>query len=170
MNTNGSQATLDNLDWQLLAMLQGDARQSFTALGQAVGLSRPAVAERVRRLEDLGVITGYRAAVDAGLVGLQIVAFTRLRPSSLRDAALFCTALADMPEVQECYRTTGDDCYIVKLAVTSVAHLDAVLSQIRVYGTSSTAIVLSTVVSQRPVSRPPAAGGPGAARGAGSPG
>ncbi len=157
MNANGSQAMLDDLDWQLLAMLQEDARQSFTALGQAVGLSRPAVAERVRRLEDFGVITGYRAMVDPGRIGQQIIAFTRVRPSSLREAALLSTALATMPEVQECYRTTGDDCYMVKLAVQSVAHLDVVLTEIRAYGTSSTAIVLSTVVAQRPVTRAAAA-------------
>jgi Lrp/AsnC family transcriptional regulator, leucine-responsive regulatory protein len=157
MSANGSQAILDDLDWQLLAMLQDDARQSFTALGQAVGLSRPAVAERVRRLEDVGVITGYRAVVDPSRVGHQIIAFTRVRPTSLRDAALLCTALAAMPEAQECYRTTGDDCYIVKVAVQSVSHLDAVLTQIHAYGTSSTAIVLSTEVTQRPVTKPAAA-------------
>lgn len=157
MSTNGSQATLDDLDWQLLEMLQADARQSFTALGQAVGLSRPAVAERVRRLEDLGVITGYRAVVDLSRVGQPIIAFTRVRPSSLHEAMQLSSALAEMPEVQECYRTTGDDCYMIKLAVQSVAHLDAALIQIRAYGTSSTTIVLSTVVTQRPVTRVAAA-------------
>lgn len=157
MSANGSQVMLDDLDWQLLAMLQEDARQSFTALGQAVGLSRPAVAERVRRLEDFGVITGYRAVVNPARVGHQIIAFSRVRPSSLREAALLSATLAEMPEVQECYRTTGDDCYIVKIAVQSVAHLDAVLTQMHAYGTSSTAIVLATEVMQRPVTNPAAA-------------
>ncbi len=103
------------------------------------------------------MITGYRAVVDPGRVGLQIIAFSRVRPNSLREATQLAEALVAMPEVQECFRTTGDDCYLVKFAVQSVAHLDAVLSQLRAYGTSSTAIVLSTVAAQRPVTRATAA-------------
>jgi Lrp/AsnC family leucine-responsive transcriptional regulator len=149
-----SQADLDETDWRLIAELQCDARQSYTALGQAVGLSRPAVAERVRRLEDLGVIRGYRAVVDITRVGYSIIAFTRVSGCSRGDAAALSVVLQGMPEVQECFRATGEDCFIVKLAVQSIAHLDAVLEQVRDYGHSTTSVVLSELVSNRQVVSP----------------
>ncbi len=154
MLTSDSKICLDETDWHLIEALQVDARQSFTALGQAVGLSRPAVAERVRRLEELGVITGYRATIDLSRVGYAITAFTRIRTNSREDSAKVSAILADMPEVQECFRGTGDDCFVVKVAVESVAHLDALLEQLRDYGHSTTSVVLATVVTHRIASKP----------------
>ncbi len=145
---------LDETDWHLIEALQDDARQSFTALGYAVGLSRPAVAERVRRLEDLGVITGYRAVIDPARVGRGISAFVRLRTSGRSDTAAVSAILTELPEVLECFRGTGDDCFIIKIAVTSIAHLDAVLEQLRDYGSSTTSIILSALVTNRRFVRP----------------
>lgn len=154
LNTTDSYTVLDETDWHLIEALQTDARQSFTALGQAVGLSRPAVAERVRRLEELGVITGYRAVIDLARIGYGITAFTRIRTSSRGDSATLSSILVTMPEVQECFRGTGDDCFIVKIAVESIAHLDAVLEQFRDYGNSTTSIILSALVTNRIFDKP----------------
>jgi Lrp/AsnC family transcriptional regulator, leucine-responsive regulatory protein len=154
LNAIDSNPGLDETDWQLIETLQADARQSYTALGQAVGLSRPAVAERVRRLEDLGVITGYRAVIDPVRVGRSITAFVRLRTSSRSDSCAVSAILTDLPEVLECFRGTGDDCFIIKIAVASIAHLDAVLEQLRDYGSSTTSIILSALVTNRPLGRP----------------
>jgi Lrp/AsnC family leucine-responsive transcriptional regulator len=153
-NAIDSNPCLDETDWHLIEALQADARQSFTALGHAVGLSRPAVAERVRRLEDLGVITGYRAVIDPARVGRGITAFVRLRTSGRSDTAAVSAILTDLPEVLECFRGTGDDCFIIKIAVTSIAHLDAVLEQLRDYGSSTTSIILSALVTNRRLGRP----------------
>ena len=149
-----SNPILDETDWHLIEALQADARLSFTALGQAVGLSRPAVAERVRRLEDLGVITGYRAVIDPARVGRGISAFVRLRTDNRCDAALVNAILTELPEVQECFRGTGDDCFIIKIAVASIAHLDAVLEQLRDYGSTTTSVILSALVTNRGFVRP----------------
>jgi Lrp/AsnC family leucine-responsive transcriptional regulator len=149
LNANDTNPCLDDTDWQLIEALQLDARQSFTALGQAVGLSRPAVAERVRRLEDLGVITGYRAVIDPARVGRSIIAFVRLRTSNRSDTAAVSAILTELPEVLECLRGTGDDCFIIKIAVASIAHLDSVLEQLRDYGNSTTSIILSALVTHR---------------------
>jgi Lrp/AsnC family leucine-responsive transcriptional regulator len=158
-NNIDSDLCLDETDWQLIEALQADARQSFTALGQAVGLSRPAVAERVRRLEDLGVITGYRAVIDPVRVGRSITAFVRLRTSNRSDTVAVSAILTDMPEVLECFRGTGDDCFIIKIAVASIAHLDIVLEQLRDYGNSTTSIILSALVTNRAFVKPVAQDG-----------
>ena len=149
-----SNLCLDETDWQLIEALQADARQSFTALGHAVGLSRPAVAERVRRLEDVGVITGYRAVIDPARVGRSITAFVRLRTSTRSDTAAVSAIITELPEVLECFRGTGDDCFIIKIAVTSIAHLDTVLEQLRDYGNSTTSIILSALVTNRAFAKP----------------
>ena len=149
-----SNPCLDETDWQLIEALQANARQSFTALGNAVGLSRPAVAERVRRLEDLRVITGYRAVIDPARIGRSITAFVRLRTSTRSDTAAVSAIITELPEVLECFRGTGDDCFIIKIAVTSIAHLDTVLEQLRDYGNSTTSVILSALVTNRAFAKP----------------
>ena len=153
-HTIDSNPCLDETDWQLIEALQANARQSFTALGNAVGLSRPAVAERVRRLEDLGVITGYRAVIDPARIGRSITAFVRLRTSNRSDTAAISAIITELPEVLECFRGTGDDCFILKIAVASIAHLDIVLEQLRDYGNSTTSIILSALVTNRAFVKP----------------
>ena len=114
MTLNGSlteDALLDATNLRLIAELQADARLSLAELGRRVALSSPAVAERLRRLEEAGVITGYRAVVDPRRLGFGFGVVIRIRPAG-RKLALVADILRDTPEVVECHRVTGDDCYI----------------------------------------------------------
>jgi Lrp/AsnC family leucine-responsive transcriptional regulator len=143
---------LDALGWKILRELQLDARLSFAELGRRVGLSTPAVAERVRNLESAGIISGYRAELDLRKVGLPILAMIRL--SAVGDVLPRITAVArGMPEVLECHRGTGADSFIMKVAVSSVEHLEALIDRLTPFGTTSTSIVLSSPVPWRLVER-----------------
>jgi Lrp/AsnC family leucine-responsive transcriptional regulator len=145
---------LDATDWKLLGALQANARASFTTLGRLVGLSRPAVAERVRRLEEAGVITGYRVALDPTKVGLPITAYVRMHTNQNDAAAALTALLMTLPEVQECYRGTGGDCFTIKVVVSSVGHLDRVLNQLQVYGNPTTSVMLAPVITDRGLYQP----------------
>jgi Lrp/AsnC family leucine-responsive transcriptional regulator len=136
---------LDRTDRQILTELQENGRISFVALGQRVGLSPPAVTERVRRLEDVGVITGYRAQVAASKVGLSVLAFIRLRTSRQQYPALI-TTVQNMPEMLECHHLAGEDSFLLKVAVSSVDRLEDLLQELRDFGTTNTSIVLSSPV------------------------
>ena len=148
------QYTLDATDWKLLEALQANARESFTLLGKRVGLSRPAVAERIRRLEDAGVITGYRVALDPVKLGLPITAFIRMHTNQHDAAENLTTLLTSLPEVQECYRGTGGDCFTIKVIVPSIAHLDLVLQRIQTYGEPTTSVMLAPVLTNRSLYNP----------------
>jgi Lrp/AsnC family transcriptional regulator, leucine-responsive regulatory protein len=139
---------LDPIGWRILQELQKNARISFSELGRRVGLSVPAVTERVRKMEEAGIITGYRAEVDLAKVGLTINAFIRM--SVVGDVFTRITsAVKGMPEVLECHRGTGADSFIMKVAVSSVAHLESLIDRLTPYGTTSTSIVLSSPVPKR---------------------
>lgn len=142
---------LDAIDWALLAELQEDARIGYSELGRRVGLSPPAVAERVRRLEERGVVRGYRAEVDLEQVGLPITAFVRARIGSHTHYDRLSGIALSMPEVLECHRVTGDDCFLMKVAVRSVHHLEELLEQIARLGPPTTSIVLSSPLTRRSV-------------------
>ncbi len=145
-----SQVSLDSTDWKIVAALQHNARTTFAELGRSVGLSTPATAERVRKLEDAGVILGYRAEIDPARIGLPIMAFVRM--SVIGDVFTRITALLkDMPEVLECHRGTGADSFTIKVAVSNVAHLEALIDRLTPFGTTTTSIVLSTPVARRPL-------------------
>lgn len=144
---------LDEIDWALLAELQEDARTAYSELGRRVGLSPPAVAERVRRLEERGVVRGYRAEVDLARVGLPITAFVRARIGSHLHYERLAGMAESMPEVLECHRVTGDDCFLMKVAVRSVGHLEQLLEQIARLGPPTTSIVLSSPLTRRTVRR-----------------
>lgn len=143
---------LDETGWHILEALQENARLSFSELGQRVGLSSPAVAERVRRMEDAGIITGYRAEVNTAKIGYPITAIMRMNSQGER-----CTRLTafvrEIPEILECYRVTGDDCHVMKVMVSSVEHLESLIDRLSVHGQVTTSIVLSTPVSRRIVTR-----------------
>jgi len=141
---------MDEMAWKILAQLQADARLSFSELGRRIGLSTPATAERVRRLEDQGVILGYRAMVDPERVGLGVGAFIRIRlagPESL--ARKLTEALERMPEVLECHRCTGDESFILKVRVESVGALEALIDKLSPFGATSTSLILSSPVDRR---------------------
>src|SRR2546423_12830984 len=118
-NTTG----LDDVDWKLVEALQDDARISFAELGRRVSLSPPAVAERVRRLELAGVITGYRAVVDLARLGLSMQAMVRVVANG-KSCELMGSQLEAMPEVLEATRVTGTDSHVMRVAVRSVEHLE----------------------------------------------
>lgn len=145
-----SEYLLDETGWRILQELQRDARLSFHELGRRVGLSSPAAAERVHKLEDAGIITGYGAKVDTSKVGLPIMAIMRLttpiNPWSQAD-----DLVAEFPELLEFHRVTGSDSYIFKVIVASIAHLELVINRLVPYGPLTTSIVLSSPVPEEPI-------------------
>ena len=147
MSENGNEKLLDRLGWKLLTELQKDGRISFAELGRRVGLSTPAVAQRVRRLEDEGIIRAYRADISALSVGLPITAFIRM--SVVGNVLAKLTArVRSMPEIVECHRGTGEDSFILKVNVVSVEHLKDVIDRLTPYGTTSTSLVLTSIVEK----------------------
>lgn len=144
---------LDKVNWRILRALQEDARISFAELGRRVGLSSPAVAERVHKLEEAGIITGYHAAIDVEAVGLPIRAFLHI--SNPGDWSSHVVRLAlDSPEVLECHGITGRDSYVLKVATASVAHLEALINRFEPYGQTETSLVLSSPVERRTLAPP----------------
>jgi len=139
---------LDEIDKNILANLQKDARLSYAELGRRVGLTTPAVIERVRKLEDAGVITAYRAEIDLERIGYPITAFIRMSITGI-DYSHIIEVARDSPEVLECHRGTGGDSFIMKVAVRSVEHLQEVIDRLTPYGITTTTIVLSSPVSLR---------------------
>lgn len=134
---------LDNTSWQILAILQENARIPFKELGRQVQLSAPAVAERVRKLEEAGIITRYRAELNLDKLGLPIMAFVTLRSFADKCDELKLL-LHESLEVQSCYRVTGSDHYLAQVVVTSVNHLEQLVDRFIPYATITTSIVLST--------------------------
>jgi Lrp/AsnC family leucine-responsive transcriptional regulator len=155
MSTNRNRARyepaeLDRISWKIIEELQQDARLSWAELGRRVGLTTPAVAERVYRLQELGVIRGFHADISLERLGLPILIFVRLSiggPESTVRA--FQLQVAKWMEVLECHRVTGSDSFILKARVVSVEHLERFLDRLGHYGTTSTSTVLSTPVQQR---------------------
>jgi Lrp/AsnC family leucine-responsive transcriptional regulator len=141
---------LDDIDWHILKELQENARLSFAELGRIVNLSRPAVAERMKRLEEMGIIAGYRAEINLSKLGYGISAYVRISaPGDQMEPLLI--AIKNTREVLECHRGTGSDLFILKVAVASLWQLESVLDKFMRYGQVSTSIVLSSVLSKRVV-------------------
>jgi Lrp/AsnC family transcriptional regulator, leucine-responsive regulatory protein len=141
---------LDQIDWKILTELQTDARTSFAELGRRVGLTTPAVIERVRKLEDAKIITGYRAEIDTAKVGLPITAFIRMSITGI-DYSHIIEVVEDSNEVLECHRGTGGDSFIMKVAVADVQHLQVIIDKLTPYGITTTSIVLSSPVRKRTI-------------------
>ncbi|MEM7553832.1 MAG: Lrp/AsnC family transcriptional regulator [Cyanobacteria bacterium P01_A01_bin.84] len=144
------QKLLDKTSWQILAILQENARIPFKELGKQVGLSAPAVAERVHRLEEVGAIARYRAELDLEKLGLSITAFVTLK-SFGHSCEEVRSLLNERPEVQSCYRITGSDHYLAKVSVTNVRHLEQFLDRFIPYASITTSIVLSAPFVERAV-------------------
>ncbi|MEV0677289.1 Lrp/AsnC family transcriptional regulator [Actinosynnema sp. NPDC050436] len=142
---------LDRVDWALLEALQEDARLSYNELARRVHVSPPTVAQRVRRLENAGVITGYRATVDPTAVGRSVVALVRMKCYGPRCITVHPELLDDCPEVVEVVRLTGDICSVVKVVTSSILELERLLVRLGGYGETSSAMVLSTPIPWRPV-------------------
>ncbi len=143
---------LDDLDWQLLELLQSEGRLSFSELGRRVSLSAPAVTERVRRLEEKGVITGYSASVDPTKLGLPIEAMVRARVRSL-DTPRFRKAILTLPQVLGADHVTGDECWLLRVACRNTRELEELVERMQRYGETTTSLVFSSPVRQRAIGR-----------------
>jgi Lrp/AsnC family leucine-responsive transcriptional regulator len=143
---------MDGVDWALLEELQVNARVSYAELGRRVGPTPPAVIERVRRLEEAGIIAGYRVELDLARIGRPLSAIIRISQNDDRSCNLGAM-LSALPEVLQCDRVTGDDCFIMKVAVSSPHHLEVLLDHLARYGKTTTSIVLSTPITHRVVER-----------------
>jgi Lrp/AsnC family leucine-responsive transcriptional regulator len=141
---------LDPTDWRILAELQRDGRLSYNRLARLVNLSSPAVAERVRRLEEAGVITGYGARVDAAKAGLPLTVFVQMR-CALDKCLLKTTRAEDFPEITEVHKLSGTSCSMLRLRVASMRHLEGLLERIGEHGEMNSHIVLSTAYEDRTV-------------------
>jgi Lrp/AsnC family transcriptional regulator, leucine-responsive regulatory protein len=139
---------LDAINLRLLKELQGDGRLGMAELGRRIGMSAPAVAERVQRLERAGVIVGYRAELDPRALGFPVAAVVRVRPAPGRLQRIPDLA-REVPEVSECYRITGEDCFLMKLHLRSIDDLEDVLDRFTPYGLTTTSIVHSAPVPHR---------------------
>ncbi len=140
---------IDPVNLRVLEELQREPRLTMSELGRRVGMSSPAVTERVRRLEEAGVIRGYRLELNPAALGLPITAFIRIHPSP---GQLFKIAelAQQIPEVAECHRVTGEDCFILKVYIPAIDQLDRLLDCFLLYGTTTTSLVQSSPVALRP--------------------
>jgi len=141
---------LDSIGWRILAELQEDARIHFSELGRRVGLSTPAVIERVHRMEEAGIITGYRVEIDRQKVGLPVCAFIRVRV--VGDLISRVIAVAhEMPEVYECHHIAGEDTFLLKVFVPTSEALEDTIKKLMPYVATTTMLVLSTPVPRRAI-------------------
>ncbi|AVT30373.1 ArsR family transcriptional regulator [Plantactinospora sp. BC1] len=144
----GDSPRLDATDWRILAELQRDGRASFAELARLVSMSPSAVTERVRRLEEAGVVAGYRAVLVPERIGLHILAFVRLRyPTG--NYRPFHALLDSTPEIVEAHHVTGEDCFVLKVVARSMGHLEQVAGRIAGLGAVTTSVVYSSPLPGR---------------------
>jgi Lrp/AsnC family leucine-responsive transcriptional regulator len=141
---------LDEVNRRLLAELQGNPRLSMAELARRVGMSAPSVTERVQRLERLGVITGFRMEVDPAALGMPVTAIVRIRPGP-GQLPKIAEEARNTPQVVECLRITGEDCFLMKVHGPSIGQLEEILDRFLLYGQTTTSIVVSTPVPARPL-------------------
>jgi Lrp/AsnC family leucine-responsive transcriptional regulator len=139
---------LDRTNWRILSLLQRDARMSLSQLGRSVNLSAPATLERMRKLEEAGVITGYRAEINPEAIGLPVMAFIRINTPT-RDYPRFLKALEEMPEIVACHHIAGADSFILKAHLASNSDLERLLQRLSIFGRTHTDIVLSSPIRLR---------------------
>ena len=140
---------LDPVNMRVLEELQRDPRLSMSELGRRVGMSSPAVTERVRRLEEAGVIQGYRLELNPVALGLPITAYIRIRPNP-GQLPRIAELAQQIPEVVECHRVTGEDCFILKVHIPAIDQLDRLLDSFLLYGSTTTSLIQSSPVPLRP--------------------
>jgi Lrp/AsnC family leucine-responsive transcriptional regulator len=145
--------SLDTTDLQLIGELQVDARLSLAELGRRVGLSAPAVNERLARLERNEVILGYRVALNPRALGYALTVVIRIRPAP-RELHHVAELAQSTPEVVDCRRITGEDCYVMTAHVRSVEHLEEIIDRFAIYGQTTSSIVQSAPVADRGLSLP----------------
>jgi Lrp/AsnC family transcriptional regulator, leucine-responsive regulatory protein len=148
MSLQNANGVLDAKNLELLALLQADPRQPVSELARQIGMSGPAVRERLQRLEEAGVIRGYRVELDPKALGLPISAIVRIRPMP-GQLPRVAELARETPQVTECHRITGDDCFILKLHLESIESLERVLDRFLAFGSTTTSIVQSSPVPPR---------------------
>jgi Lrp/AsnC family leucine-responsive transcriptional regulator len=141
---------IDNLNWKILKCLQQNARQSNAEIGRQVGVSSPAVSERIKKMEDLGVIEGYKTVVSPFEVGFQLKAIITLR-AFMGKLKPFLAKVKTYDEVINCYRITGNENIVMEVVLKDQKHLEYFIDQLIIYGETKTQIVLSDVVKQKEV-------------------
>lgn len=147
-------ALCDERNVELLEILSNDPRISVSELARRVNMSAPAVRERLTRLHEAGVVRGYRIDLDPSALGFPVTAFIRVRPAQGQSKKV-AELVQTMPEVSECHRVTGEDCYILKVHLSSIGeHLDRIIDELIVYGQTTTSIVQSTPVPPRQLPLP----------------
>jgi Lrp/AsnC family leucine-responsive transcriptional regulator len=151
--TNERQNGLDAINLRLLAALHENPRLAMSELARRVGMSAPAVTERVQRMERAGIIMGYRMEVDPAALGMPVTALVRIRPGPGQLPKIARTA-QQTPEVTECHRITGEDCFLMKVHAPAIGDLERILDQFLHYGQTTTSIVVSTPVPPRPLPLP----------------
>ena len=144
---------LDEVNVRLLTELHGNPRLSMSELARRVGMSAPAVTERVQRLERLGVIAGFRMDVDPAAIGMPVTAIVRIRPGP-GQLPKITEAARNTPQVVECYRITGEDCFLMKIHGPTIGELEEILDRFLLFGQTTTSIVVSTPVPLRPLPLP----------------
>jgi Lrp/AsnC family leucine-responsive transcriptional regulator len=144
---------LDETNRLLLRELHADPRVTMSALARKVGMSAPAVTERVQRMQRAGVITGFSMSVDPAALGLPVTAFVRVRPAA-RQLARIADLAESMEQVSECHRITGEDCFLVKVHAATIPELEETLDRFLMYGQTVSSIVVTTPVPPRPLPVP----------------
>ncbi len=144
-----SNELLDEVNIQLLRELRQDPRVTMAELGRRVGMSSPAVAERVRRMEECGIIGGYSVAINPVPLGLPIAAYIRIRPHA-GQLPQIAELARSIPEIVECHRITGEDCFLMKVHIPAMDQLDRILDCFLIYGQTTTSIIQSSPVPLRP--------------------
>lgn len=141
-------AGLDATDWKLLDLLQRNARLGYADLGRKLKLSPPAVAERMKRLEERGVVRAYRAEIDLTSLGRGLHVYLRVVVAP-KDYARFKKLVEGLDEVFECHHVTGSESFVLRAAVDTVPSLEALIQKLTVYGPTTTSVILSTSLDQR---------------------
>lgn len=141
---------IDDLNWKILECLQENARASFADIGRKVGLTPPAVAERVKKMEDLEILEGYTAKVSHAKTGYQLKAIITLR-AFMGKLKPFLTTVASFEEVVNCYRITGNENIVMEVVLKDQFHLEKFIDKLIQYGETRTHIILSNVVSNAPL-------------------
>ncbi len=141
---------IDSLNNRILQCLQEDARQSNTAIAKKVGVSSPAVGERIRKMEDAGILQGYKAIVNPEAMGYQLKAIITIR-AFMGKLKPFLENVKKWEEVVNCYRITGNENIVMEVVLRNQKHLEELIDRVITYGESKTQIVLSHVVSYNPI-------------------
>lgn len=146
------ESKLDTLNWDILNVLQENSRASFAEIGRQVGLTPPAVAERVKKMEDTGILEGYRAHLSYSELGFQMKAIITLR-AFMGKLKPFLKMVSGLEEVVNCYRITGNENIIMEVVLRDQLHLEQFIDKLIQYGETRTHIVLSDIVSHAPLKR-----------------